>query len=105
MFLQLIDIIVKEELQSRVAALCRKKSKAGYDRMSAFAASQWKQVNAGVLCEKLLSGRYQPAPTVGVHTAQKSGVRCLGRLTMIDTAVQHVLTCVVPAVRGKVFPT
>ena len=48
-FMLLSDTITTDDLKSKAAALCRKKTKAGYDHMSAFAASQWMQVNADVL--------------------------------------------------------
>lgn len=89
--MQLSDIITTDELKSRAAALCRKKVKAGYDHMSAFAASQWMQVNADVLRQELLAGHYQPMPAVGFYVAQMTGKRRLARLTAIDTIVQQVL--------------
>lgn len=89
--MQLADIITTDALKSHAAALCRKKSKAGYDHMSAFAAQQWMQVNADVLRTELLTGHYRPMPAVGFYVAHMSGKRRLGRLTAIDTIVQQVL--------------
>ena len=88
----LSDIFTTDALQEHARKLIRKKFTAGYDRMSAQAASRWMEVNAGILQRELLSGQYRPMPALVFFAAKKSGgKRQLSRLTAHDTVVQSVL--------------
>ena len=86
------SVFTEENLLLHAENLCRKKSRPGYDSMTADGALAWLRINGERLCRELRNGSYSPMPAVGFRTAKtRGGYRRLVRLTALDTVIQQCI--------------
>lgn len=103
--MKLFDDILNLDLFLQNAQLLKnKKFKAGVDHMTANEAYSWLQINGAQLLRRLKRGSYEPAVALTYTIAKQSGgYRRVGKLTAIDTVIQHVIMDVVSPYLEKQF--